>query len=131
MKQRSIFRVLVGAGFIGVAGISLTVGIFPTVVSQLFGINSFDTLLHVRGFVIPLGLLWAIGGGIVGFQGRPYAGLAVVGGCGLVSGLVLGAVALGAGPLLVIVTTLGGLVYGGVGGLLLGKAFNNIAVEPQ
>jgi hypothetical protein len=131
MRQKSVFRVLVGAGFIGVAGISLTVGIFPVFVSRLFGVNSFEALLQVRGFVIPLALLWAVGGGIVGFQGRPYPGLVVVGSCGLVSGLVLGAFTLGAEPLPVIATALSGLVYGGVGGLLLGKAFDNIASEPQ
>jgi hypothetical protein len=131
MRQKSIFRVLVGAGFIGVAGISLTVGIFPAFVSQLFGVNSFEALLDVRRFVMPLALLWAIGGGIVGFQGRPYSGLVVVGSCGFASGLILGAFALGAGPLLVVATTLSGLVYGGLGGLLLGKAFHNMASESQ
>lgn len=127
MRQKGIFRVLLGASFIGVAGISLTTGIFPAFVSRFFGVNSFEAMLHVRGFVIPLALLWAIGGGIVGFQGRPYTGLVVVGSCGFVSGLVLSAFGLGAGLLLVVASTLCGLVYGGVGGLLLGKAFHNIA----
>lgn len=131
MMEKSLLRVLVGASLLGVAGISLTTGIFPTVVSWLFGINSFEVLFQVRSFVIPLALLWAIGGGVVGWQGGSATGVVAIGVCGLVSGLALGALALEGGPLLVLVSLLSGLVYGAVGGLLIGKAFHRPVSESQ
>ena len=131
MMERSFLRALFGAGLIGIAGVSLISGIFPIMVSQFFGLNSFEVMLTVGSFVIPLALIWAICGSVVGWQGGAYTGLLVVGGCGIVSGFVLGAIAVQGSLLLILVSILSGLIYGGIGGLIVGKAFPRPVGESQ
>ncbi len=123
MMQRSYLRALFGAGLMGMAGISLAAGIFPIMVSWFFGLNSFEVMLVIRPFIMPLGLLWAVGGGIVGWQGGASTGGMVVGACGIISGFILGALAVDGSFLLILASILSGLVYGTIGGLIIGRAF--------
>ncbi len=123
MMQRSIFRTLLGASLIGVAGVSLAAGILPTIISWLFGINSFQVMLKIRAFIMPIALLWGVGGGIIGWRGGGYTGALVAGTCGLVSGLILGAFINGWNLPLISASVLSGLIYGGFGGLIIGRAF--------
>ena len=131
MMQRGPLRALFGACLLGVAGISLISGVLPVIISRLFGINSFEIMLYVRGFVIPMALVWAVSGGIVGWRGGALFGGKVMGACGLITGLVVGMFAVGGDGLLILISTLSGLVYGTVGGLIVGKAFSVTVEESE
>ena len=75
MMQRSPRRILVGLGIGAFAGISLMTGVLPFVITRLFGINSFEILILIGRFTLPVALLWAIGGGSsAGRAARPSAG---------------------------------------------------------
>ena len=121
--QRSGLRMITGLFFGGFAGLSLTTAIIPLVMSNFFNLYSIDLLLAVRGFGIPLAVAWAIGGAAIGWFGGVRFGGAVLGGLGLLSGIILGAFALGGDVALVAASALAGLAYGGIGGLILGRAF--------
>lgn len=123
MMQRSLFRILLGICLMGVAGISLTSGIFPVIATYLLDVNSYQIMFLVRSFVIPVAVFWAVCGGIVSWYGGPVTGTAVMGACGAVTGVILAAVAVGGGLLLVLAAMLAGLVYGGIGGFIIGKVF--------
>jgi len=112
-----------------VAGISLVAGILPVVFSWLFGINSFEVMLNFRSFIIPVALFWAILGGIVGWQGGAKFGAMVIGGCGVLTGFILGLFALNGTLSLILVSMLSGLIYGAIGGLILGNAFPSVIGE--
>lgn len=120
--QKSKFRVLVGLALGLFTGLSLATGIYPFVVSRLAGADSFGALVDIRSLVIPIAIMWGIGGGILGWQGGVKAGLLTFGICGLISGIMLG-VATGGSAAMILTGVLCGLVYGGLGGLILGKAF--------
>ena len=123
MMQRSIFRIIFGACILGFAGISFMSGIFPMVVSWLFGANSFEVMLQVRGLIIPLGIMWVIGGVIIGWQGGASLGALSGGVCGLVSGLILSTVGLGGSLAVIVASVVSGLLYGAGGGFLIGNVF--------
>ena len=72
---------------------------------------------------IPLAIAWAVGGAVIGWYGGVRVGGAILGGLGLLSGIILGIFALGGDAAMVVASGLAGLLYGGVGGLILGKAF--------
>jgi len=120
--QKSKFRIFVGIGLGLFTGLSLTTGVYPFVASKLANVDSFGALVDLRPFVIPIGLMWAIGGGILGRQGGVKAGLLTLGTCGAISGILLG-IATGGSAAMIFTGILCGLVYGGLGGLILGKAF--------
>jgi hypothetical protein len=123
MMQRSGRRILIGVGIGAFAGISLITGVLPFVITRLFGINSFEILLLVGGFTLPVALLWAGGGGLIGRQGGPVQGGLVLGLCGALSGLAVGVFALGGSMSLLLTGLLCGSIYGAIGGILIGYAF--------
>ena len=125
--QKNGFKLIIGFFFCLFAGLSLTTAVIPMVMSNVFDMYSMDLLLAVRGYSIPLALLWGAGGVFIAWQSSTTAkGAVTLGACGLVSGLVLGMFAL-AGSLAVIATAIGaGLIYGAIGGAILGKAFSTI-----
>lgn len=123
MIQQSPLRAIFGF-FIGiVTGISLTMGVLPTVLSVVFEINSFETMIVIRGLILPVIIFWAIGGAWLGWQGGAQTGGLILGLCGAISGLLLSLLAFNGALPLVSVNTLTGLIYGGVGGLILGRVF--------
>ena len=122
MIQPSPLRTIFGL-FIGiVTGVSLATGVLPTVLSVLFAINSFETMIAIRGLIWPVVIFWAISGAWLGWQGGVQTGGLILGLCGAISGLFLSLLAFNGG-LLVLVSILTGLIYGGVGGLILGRVF--------
>lgn len=123
MMQPGPRRILIGLGIGAFAGISLITGVLPFVITRLFGINSFEVLLLVGGLTLPVALLWAVGGGLIGRQGGPFKGGLVLGLCGAISGLAVGVFALGSDLPLLLTGLLCGLIYGAIGGVLIGYAF--------
>ena len=128
--QKSKFRILIGIGLGLFTGLSLTTGVYPFVASMLTNVDSFGALVDLRPFVIPIGLMWAIGGGILGWQGGVKVGLLTLGTCGVISGILLG-IATGGSAAMIFTGILCGLVYGGLGGLILGKAFVNSSMAEE
>ena len=130
MIQPSPLRAIFGL-FIGiVTGVSLTTGVLPIVLSVLFAINSFETMIVVRGLIWPIIIFWAIGGVWFGWQGGVQTGGLILGLWGAISGLFLSMVAFN-GALLVLASVLTGLIYGGVGGLILGRVFPKTTKEAR
>ncbi len=122
--KRGVLRVLLGI-MIGIAGgFSLTLTIFPYVTSKIFDTPTFD-LGSLFSFVTPIVILWALGGAIVGWYGGVRLGGLVIGLCGALAGFLLGAVALGGDLQLTTIGILVGLMYGALGGLMIGAAFPN------
>ncbi len=119
-------KLIIGFFFAGFAGLSFTTAIFPMAMSNIFEMYSIDLMLAVRGYGIPLALVWAVCGILIGRQGGTARGIVILGLCGLVCGAILGAFAL-AGSLPVIGVAAGtGLLYGGLGGAILGKALGTV-----
>ena len=86
---------------------------------------------YVEGFVLPVAAIWAVCGAIASWQGGTMTGGIIVGSCGTITGIMLGVVAFGGDPLLITVSMLCGLIYGGIAGLIIGKAFPKPAAQPQ
>lgn len=107
-------------GFAG--GNSLSTAVFPFATALLFKTASFDMLGPLR-LALPIAALWAAGAAIVAARrtGVVFAVL-VMGVCGLIGGVLLGIFSFGmSGPWWI--GPLVGVVYGSIGGLILGAVF--------
>lgn len=127
--QSNPIRTLTGLFFGGFGGISFAAAILPIVIGALFPYDSIGMMLSVRGYVLPMAAGWAIAGAITGWHGGTRFGGMVLGGVGIVSGLVLGIFALEGNLPEILVSTLTGLIYGGIAGLIIGRAFLRHAEE--
>ncbi|MFQ5612381.1 MAG: hypothetical protein ACE5H9_09635 [Anaerolineae bacterium] len=117
------WRIPLGAFVGAIGGISLTTSIFPFAVTKIFTYITFEALLGVLSFTVPMALLWAIGGGLVGYRGGARAGGLIFGLCGLLAGLILALFAAGGDLPLVAVGGVTGVLYGIPGGLIMGRVF--------
>ncbi|GAB4426281.1 MAG: hypothetical protein Kow0031_06010 [Anaerolineae bacterium] len=124
--QKNGIKLIIGFFFAGFAGLSFTTAILPLAMSNLFGMYSIDLMLAVRGYGIPLALAWAACGVAIAWQGGTSRGAAILGLCGLASGVILGAFALAGSPAVIGVSAATGLIYGGLGGAILGKALGTL-----
>jgi hypothetical protein len=123
MQKRSIWRALFSALVGGMGGISLTATIFPYLIARLFGDISFETLSAIMNSTLMMALLWAVGGGIIGWLGGARTGAIVLGLCGAVTGLTLGIIVGQDNPLLIVAGVIIGLLYSVPGGLIMGRVF--------
>jgi hypothetical protein len=128
--HKNPLRVIVGFFIGGFAGLSLATAVVPLVLGSVFDFYSVDMMLAVSSYGVPIAILMAIGGGILGWYGGAKEGVAIFGGCGAIAGFVLGWFAFGGDAATTLVSTLTGFVYGGVGGILIGKAFVKSVNEP-
>jgi len=121
MIRNPLLRFFVAFLLGGAAGFSLCVSILP-VVLQLRGAGDVSALAYyLSRFLVPCALVWAMGGvSVARVRHLQAAGIimAIVGG---ITGAGLVAVALA--PVLdyMVVGGLAGLVYGYLGGLILGR----------
>lgn len=129
--HRSLLRVMAGLMIGGLAGLSLATAIIPLVIGKFFNLYSIDLMLAVRGYGLSVAVLLAICGGLVGWFGGALTGALLLGGGGAIAGFILGAFAIGGDATLILLSTLTGLIYGGLGGLIVGKAFYPSLNEPH
>lgn len=128
-QKRSIWRALFGALVGGMGGVSLTATLLPYIIAQFMGRISLEAVVNMRGMALLMALLWAIGGGIVGWLGGERTGAIVLGLCGLATGLTLALIAAPDNPLVIVLGLAVGLLYGAVGGFIMGRVFPRPAPE--
>jgi hypothetical protein len=126
-QKRTIWRVLFGmiAGAFG--GFSLARTLFPIVALNFLGSMSLEGLINVREVSTTVVVLWAISAGVVSWYGGMRLGAYVLGGCGLVSGVILGYAIAPGDPLALIIGMALGFIYGLPGGLIMGRLFPQAA----
>lgn len=122
MMQRSIWRALLAALVCAVGGFGLTNTIFPQLILRFLEEIPLEVLIGVRAATLPIGLLWAVGGAIVGWLGGVRTGGLIMGACGLIGGLILSMIV---SPDLTLAMwgMVTGLAYGLPGGLIMGRVF--------
>lgn len=123
LQKRSIWRAIFSALVSGMGGVSLTATIFPYLMARYLGLISLEALIGMRALVLPMALLWAAGGAVVGWLGGGRTGAIVIGLCGAVTGLTLGLIAAEGDALAVVVGVAIGLLYGLPGGFIMGRVF--------
>jgi hypothetical protein len=126
MLKEPIWRLLFGTLFGATGGVSMTMTIFPYAV-HWFSNASFN-FMDLLSVIFPVVILWTIGGGIAGWWASYTIGGLSLGSCGVLSGVVL---ALYSNPQLIVVGVLSGLLYGAIGGIIIGYAFSSLKHEGQ
>ena len=121
MTSNRHVRYLVGLVLGGCAGLSLTVSILP----MALYLGRFGEQLELTMALAPLWpwvvLVWAAGGLSVGRVAAPRPGMAILTVVGLVTGGLTVAFGLGTLPAAMFMGVMVGGVYGGLGGMLLGR----------
>jgi hypothetical protein len=123
--KKGPLRVALGVILGGCAGLSLTTSILPLLVGSVSGIETFFVRMQVAGYAAHTAILWALGGGATARWGGNKVGTVALGACGLLSGAWLSFFVLRASLPVASAGTLGALVYGVVGGLILGTVFTD------
>lgn len=114
-------RRLLGLLLGGFAGISLCLSILPMVI-QMIGAGDQTAVAFRLGSYFPyVALIWAAGGWSVTRTAAPLAGALTMAVVGLVSGLMLAYFGLAPEPRLLMAGAFAGLLYGFLGGLILGR----------
>jgi hypothetical protein len=111
------------------AGLSLTTTIIPTAMETMGVMDSFSARWALGGFAVYAMMAWAVGGWAVQRSGDKWLGAAILGFVGLVTGLLFTGV--GIGTEMNVLLTGGGaaLLYGVVGGLIIGDALRSPDVD--
>jgi len=113
------------------AGLSLTSTIIPTAMTTMVGMDTFSARWFLGGFAVYAMMTWAVGGWAVQRSGNKWLGAVILGLVGLVTGLLFTGVGIGT-ELSVLLTGGGaGLLYGAVGGLIVGDALRSPVVDER
>lgn len=121
MIANPILRTIIALFLGGAAGVSFCVSILPMVL-QLRGAGDTSGLaFYLSRYMLWTAIVWAVGGLVVTRVKHLQAAGVIVGVIGVVSGA--GLVALALAPVLeyLVVGGVSGLVYGYLGGLILGR----------
>lgn len=123
------FRAIGATVLSSFAGLSLTTTIIPTAMETLGVMDSFSARWDLGGFAVYSMMAWAVGGWAVHRSGDKWLGAMILGFVGLVTGLLFTGV--GIGTELRLLMTGGGaaLLYGAVGGLIIGDALRSPEVD--
>jgi hypothetical protein len=111
------------------AGLSLTTTIIPTAMTSIVGVDSFTARWALGGFAVYSMMAWAVGGWAVQRTGSKWLGAAILGFVGLVTGLLFTGVGIGTEINLLLTGGGAGLLYGAVGGLIIGDALRSPDVD--
>lgn len=123
------FRAIGAAVLSSFAGLSLTTTIIPAAMETLGVMDSFSARWDLGGFAVYSMMAWAVGGWAVHRSGNKWLGAMILGFVGLVTGLLFTGVGIGTG--INVLMTGGGaaLLYGAVGGLIIGDALRSPEVD--
>jgi len=122
------FRPVAAALLGGFAGVSFNSTILPSVVSSLGPIDEFSARWELGGYAVYSFMVWSVGAWAARKTGNTMAGATVLGMVGLISGVLLTATAFGTETSLLLAGAAGGLVYGGVGGMLIANSLREPCV---
>jgi len=124
-KLRTVGAVILGA----LGGLSLTVNIIPTAMEYTGIMESFSARWAIGGFAAYSMIIWGIGARSVQKIGSKKFGAIILGSVGCASGLIITGV--GIGMEMNALLTGGGvaLLYGAVGGMIIGDAFRSLPVD--
>lgn len=112
---------LVGIVLGACAGSSLCLSVLPLTLHQARIGDEMILAGRLAGYLPHVALVWAAGGWGVARVGFPFGGGVVLGVAGLVAALFAVSSALHVAPKILLVGGVTGLVYGFLGGLLLGR----------
>ena len=121
MFRNPILRTFIALLLGGTAGVSLCVSILPMVLQLRGAGDTAGLAFYLSRFMVPTAILWAIGGLTVMRVKHLQAAGIIVGAIGVISGA--GLVVVGLAPVLeyIVVGGISGLIYGYLGGLILGR----------
>jgi hypothetical protein len=129
MIKNSRVRMLIGVVLGGFAGVSLCVSILPLVLQMIGAGDQIAIAYRLAPFILYAGLFWAAGGWAVARAGIPLASASILAIVGLVSGLLLAWFGLGNEIRLLAGGGFGGVLYGFLGGLILGRILETPAPD--
>lgn len=120
----------VGATVLGsCAGLSLTTTIIPTAMTTMLDMDTFSARWALGGFAVYSMMTWAVGGWAVQRSGNKWLGAIILGLVGLITGLLFAGVGIGLEPSVLMTGGGAGLLYGAVGGLIVGDALRSPPVD--
>ena len=121
MIRNNPLRYLLGAFLAGLAGLSFCISVLP-VALQIAGAGTQDYLgVILSQYAVYAALIWAVGGWSTARAGFLKAGMIIMGLVGVATGLILVAWGITPEPGYLAAGGLSGLVYGLVGGMILGR----------
>jgi len=121
MIQSRTLRSLLAIALAAFAGISLSLSVLP-IALQYLGVGDQLFLGQLMSqYALITALIWAMGGWAVSRVAFPLGGAVILAVVGLASGVVLVALALEPQGKLLLWGGLSGLIYGFLGGLILGR----------
>jgi len=122
----------IGASLLGaLAGLSLTANIIPSALEFTGTMESFSARWDLGGFAVYAMIIWAIGARSAQRTGDKVFGAIILGSVGLCSGLIFTGVGIGMQPNLLLTGGMAALLYGAIGGMIIGDAFRSPPVDPE
>lgn len=124
-KLRTLGASLLGA----LAGLSLTATIIPSAMEFSGAMDTFSARWALGGFAAYSMIIWGLGARSAQKSGDKKIGAIILGAVGLASGLIFTGVGIGTEPNTLITGGGAALLYGAVGGLIIGDAFRSLPVD--
>ena len=117
--KRKNIRGFVG-GLLGLAaGMSLTTTIIPTAVTTIVGGESFFIRYALADYFAHTALVWCAAAWATARIGSTPLGAVIMGLTGAVTGLLLAIAQLGTAPNILLSASIGAMIYGVIGGLII------------
>lgn len=113
------------------AGLSLTTNIIPSAMEFTGNMDSFSARWGLGGYAVYSMMAWAVGGWAVQRTGDKKMGAIILGFVGMVTGLLFTGVGIGTEIKLLLTGGGAALLYGAIGGMIIGDALRNPPVDPD
>lgn len=111
------------------AGLSLTTTILPTAMETMGLMDTYSARWALGGFAVYSMMAWAVGGWAVQRSGSKWHGAIILGFVGLATGLLFTGVGIGTEGSVLLTGGVAALLYGAVGGLIIGDALQSAPVD--
>lgn len=125
------FRAIGATILASFAGLSLTTNIIPSSISMMGLMDSFSARWELGGFAVYSMMAWAVGGWAVQKTGDKRMGAVILGIVGLTTGLLFTGVGIGTNFNVLLAGGGAALLYGAIGGLIIGDALRNPPSDPN